>query len=233
VAGHLRSLNIDPDSVEWDAWRREDGRWTLTGEYAATRRTGSAAFTYDGPGNYVTAENDDARWLIGESLPVAHGDEARDDLSRARERRLGTVEEDELPLGDDAIELVSEPPPPVPEPVAPEPVGSEPAPQEAAPGRSAAARDDRFGADQPLEAFLDVEPAPSADAGLREEAADAAALDDEGPDEPATPSAAGSESEAEPEPEEAPAPRRPVRKSRGRASVPSWDEIMFGGGNND
>ena len=24
-------------------------------------------------------------------------------------------------------------------------------------------------------------------------------------------------------------PRRPVKKTRGRASVPSWDEIMFGG----
>src|SRR6476646_1771802 len=26
VTAHLRSLNVDPDSVEWDAWRREDGR---------------------------------------------------------------------------------------------------------------------------------------------------------------------------------------------------------------
>jgi hypothetical protein len=29
---------------------------------------------------------------------------------------------------------------------------------------------------------------------------------------------------------EPPPTRRPVKKSRGRASVPSWDEIMFGGG---
>jgi hypothetical protein len=232
VSGHLRSLNIDPDSVEWDAWRREDGRWTLTGEYAATRRSGSAAFTYDGPGNYVTAENDDARWLIGESQPVA-GDAAGDDLSRARERRLTTAGEDELPLGDDAIELVSEP--------APEPEAPEPDLREDTPGRSRPPRDDRFGADQPLEAFLDVEPDPPGEAELRDEAANAAALDDEGPDEPAASlpgtgdplDQPGSEAEPEPEPEEPPAPRRPVRKSRGRASVPSWDEIMVGGGNND
>ena len=32
--------------------------------------------------------------------------------------------------------------------------------------------------------------------------------------------------------EERPA-RRPARKGRGRASVPSWDEIMFGGGKSD
>ena len=38
--------------------------------------------------------------------------------------------------------------------------------------------------------------------------------------------------EAQPEPEKAPepeAPRKPASKRRGRASVPSWDEIMFGG----
>jgi protein required for attachment to host cells len=213
VSGHLRAENIDPASVEWDAWRREDGRWTVTGEYAATKRSGSAAFTYDGPGNYVTAENDDARWLIGELLPLAHDDdghdEGRDDLRRARERRLTTAGEDELPLGDDAIELVSEPAP-TPE----QPAGVE----------------DRFGADQPLEAFLDVEP-PADESGLREEAADAAALDDEPADAPAPDP--GSEPGPETTSEDEPASRRPVRKSRGRASVPSWDEIMFGGGKNE
>jgi hypothetical protein len=30
-----------------------------------------------------------------------------------------------------------------------------------------------------------------------------------------------------------PPSRKPVKKSRGRASVPSWDEIMFGGSNQD
>ena len=41
------------------------------------------------------------------------------------------------------------------------------------------------------------------------------------------------EPEPEPEPaaEEQPQPRRKGR--RGRASVPSWDEIMFGGGKGD
>ena len=236
VAGHLRSLNIDPDSVEWDAWRREDGRWTLSGEFAATKRSGSAAFTYDGPGNYVIADNDDAKWLIGESLPVAQSDEVRDDLRSARERRLTTVGEDELPLGADAIELVSEPAPqlvddPLDAPAEPvEPAG--PAAVATTSRRRGGQGEDRFGADQPLEAFLDVEPAPAEEAQLRDAAADAAALDDEG----AVVSDAGQDSPEAvtgPEPEEPPAPRRPVRKSRGRASVPSWDEIMFGGGKND
>ena len=92
------------------------------------------------------------------------------------------------------------------------------------------AGDDRFGADQPLEAFLDAEPAPAAEAELREQAADAAALDDEPRRAPSRP---GRSRVRRPSPRSEPAPRRPVRKSRGRASVPSWDEIMFGGGKNE
>ena len=67
-------------------------------------------------------------------------------------------------------------------------------------------------AEEPLEAFLDETP-PTDDAvvaeeaELREEAADAAAEDHE----------------------HEPPSRRAVKKTRGRASVPSWDEIMFGG----
>ena len=210
VEAFLRSVNVDPDTVEWDAWRREDGKWTLTGGFASTRRQGAAHFTYDAPGNYVTADNDDARWLLGESVEVAETAEARDDLRRARQRRLTAVE-DELPLGVDAIELVSEAPP----------------------------EDDRdrLGSEQPLEAFLTDEP-PADETELRKEAADAAALDTGSADVPP-------DSEESPEPEasdepvpaateepaaEPPPTRRPVKKSRGRASVPSWDEIMFGGG---
>ena len=118
--------------------------------------------------------------------------EPRNDLEQARQRRLTALQPadaDELPLGDDAIELVAEP---------------------------------DLGAEQPMEAFLTDEPPPAEERELREEAADAAARDTGGADQPAD----------APGDDEPPA-RRPVRKSRGRASVPSWDEIMFGGGKND
>ncbi len=126
VAFHLRSLNVDPGTVTWDAWRREDGRWSLTGDFAAGKRSGSASFVFDAPGNYVVAENDDARWLLGEQMARPVDAPARDDLSRARERRLTSVPADELPLGDDAIELVHE-----------------------------ADESASLGAEQPVEAFLD------------------------------------------------------------------------------
>ncbi|GAA2152814.1 hypothetical protein GCM10009844_36460 [Nocardioides koreensis] len=208
VAGHLRSLNVDPETVLWDAWRREDGRWSLTGEFASTRKSGHAQFTFDAPGNYVTAENDDARWLLGEVIATMRAPEPRNDLEQARQRRLSAMNPtaaEELPLGDDAIELVT---------------GS---------GTD-------LGAEQPLEAFLTEEPPPAQERELREEAADAAARDTSGAAEA---TAAQGQAPEAPAPD-APAPaddeppaRRPVRKSRGRASVPSWDEIMFGGGKSD
>jgi hypothetical protein len=176
VAAHLRAGNVDPATVAWDAWRREDGRWTLTALFETSERSGTAEFTYDAPGNYVVLDNDEARWLVGEV--VAGAAPPRDDLEQARLRRLSAVPEDEHPLGDDAIELVSH--------------------DETA----------SLGAEAPVEAFLDDSPT-SDDPRLREEAAEAAAQDDDEADEPPA--------------------RRQVQKKRGRASVPSWDEIMFGG----
>ena len=170
VEAHLRSEHIGPDVVTWDAWRREDGRWTLTAEFETRPRSGLAHFTYDMPGSYVLLDDEDARWLVGEVIATATLAAPLDDLQQARARRRVSLDDEELPLGEDAIGMVSPEPEPAPEP-APEP---------------------------------EPEPAPVAE----------------------------TEPEPEPEPEVQPEPpvRRPVRKSRGRASVPSWDEIMFGGG---
>ncbi|WP_370289070.1 septation protein SepH [Nocardioides sp.] len=88
------------------------------------------------------------------------------------------------------------------------------------------------------------EPGPSAPAAPR--TTRVSPVDDELPLGPAgTPASSGSSDAAtspaaggaadsseprrEPEVEDDAPPRRPVQKKRGRASVPSWDEIMFGG----
>ncbi|NGZ99930.1 DUF3071 domain-containing protein [Nocardioides sp. W3-2-3] len=94
VAAHLRAQGADPAEVTWDAYRRETGRWVLTGAYTAAGRTGTARFTYDAPGNYALSDNDDARWLVGEALPEPAAP-ARDDLQQVRERRLAAVPADE------------------------------------------------------------------------------------------------------------------------------------------
>ena len=199
VGSHLRSRNVDPETVAWDAWRREDGRWTLTGSYTTTGRVGAAHFSFDAPGNYVVADDDDAHWLLGEvpDESAAPAEPARDDLSDARRRRLSAVPADELPLGDDAIELVSEDPP--------REVTQDRADETAA-----------LGAEAPVEAYLDV--VPQADAAETAAEADAAGAEQE-----------AEESEDDERRQEPPS-RKPVKKTRGRASVPSWDEIMFGSG---
>jgi hypothetical protein len=190
VTGHLRSENVDPETVAWDAARREDGRWTLIGDFETTTRSGSARFTYDAPGNYVVLDNDDARWLVGELSEGGSVPEPGDDLTEARARRLTAVT-DELPLGDDAVALVSDD------------------------DRHVPLETSALGSESPVEAYLDddtptTEQAPVTDTPDEATAASEAAVPDEDP------SAA----------EEA--TTRPKRK--GRSSVPSWDEIMFGSG---
>jgi hypothetical protein len=170
ITGHLHSRNVDPEVVAWDAWRREDGRWALTGRFSVQGRDGLAELTYDQPGNFVVLDNDDARWLVGD-LPEPAA-EAEPEPGVRRLAAVPVEDADQLTLGDDILGIT----------------------------------------DEPIEAFLDTDPGAD-ESDLEAEVADAIALDED----------------PEPEPEAAPA-RRPVKKTRGRASVPSWDEIMFGPG---
>ena len=205
VGAHLRSHNVDPGVVEWDAWRREDGRWTLTGHYDIVGRSGTATFSHDARGNFVTVDDDDARWLIGEAsvpagAPGAGAGAGADDLAAARQRRLLAVGTDELPLGEDAIEMVADG------------EGADDAGTDEASAAETTMEisDPGLGSETPVEAYLDD-----------------ASADDREPDQQTSAAPRADDGE----PPAAPA-RKPARR-RGRASVPSWDEIMFGGGKND
>jgi hypothetical protein len=102
---HLSQVGVRADDVEWDAWRREDGRWTLVAQYAVAGAPRRAEFTYDQPGRYVVADNREARLLTGEASETVEGAPARRLSSVPRDGDHRTAD-DELPLGDDAIELV-------------------------------------------------------------------------------------------------------------------------------
>jgi hypothetical protein len=126
VAQRLTADDLDPEDVEWDAWRRDDGRWTLVAAYDAAGGPERAEFVYDAAGRYVTATDESSRRLVGERLtpasppatPVADAHGGPDAAPDAP---------DQMHLGDDAIELVTgrRPAPPVEE-VAPSARPAEP-----------------------------------------------------------------------------------------------------------
>ncbi|MEI2712891.1 MAG: septation protein SepH [Nocardioides sp.] len=249
VATHLSDLNLTSDSVRWDSFRREDGRWTLTGEIHAGKRKGTARFTFDAPGNFVTADNDDARWLLGEETKPA----ATSKSARSERRLAAVVSEDELPLGgaigalgDDAIQLVSEEPP---------------APPPADTRRESDSRDDVAAtadlsdtAARIRETVRRDEPADREQGGSFFDAVFSRAEEDERVDGAAavtdipvrrdqgaetdapTPDTAapdsGLDSGLDSGPDSGPEPAPRPRRKGARASVPSWDEIMFGSGPN-
>lgn len=205
VGAHLQTMYADPGSVNWDSYRRPDGRWKLTGEYETSERSGIAELIYDIPGNYVELENDDARWLTGEKLeePVPEPEPVTDDMLAARRRRA----QSSAPSAPAA--------PATPPPAAPPAPAAKPAPVDV---------------DTPLEAFLGDESPTEKQAPVPAEP-EPSAEPIAAPVEPAA-AAAAAEAPAADEPAED-ATQKPAKKSasrRKRASVPSWDEIMFGGG---
>ena len=117
--------------------------------------------------------------------PVTEEEPAADDLAAARRRRLNPAPEDELALGEDAIEMVAD--------------------EESATETTMEISDGSLGTERPAEAHLDD--APAADG-----APDPSEEREHQHDDPA-----------------AHEPKAKPAKRRGRASVPSWDEIMFGG----
>ncbi len=239
AATRLREEGVDPGSVEWDAWRRDDGRWTLVATYHHDNESRRAGFTFDQPGNFVMADDDEGRWLVGDGqFPT------RAQKEEARQLKLAPVPryEEQLPLGDDAIELVRE---------AAEIDESTsdlqatvaavrahrvaaPEPEEVTGDADWIATPDRHADDGPIRPLSTQDPhlahihhdEPDTDQAVLP------GLDPVTPDEP-SPAAgrepASAQAEAEDDPETQ-LPKRGSRKARGRASVPSWDEIMFGGG---
>lgn len=233
VRERLQQRGIDADHITWDAWRQEDLRWRVVGTLADEAGTRTAEFVFDHKARFSVAHNTDARWMIGEQAPGAPLEEEStvdldDELALLRataERRpVADAPGDDVPSatimhGDfedtselDALyDLLSG--------VSEDSV------------RIYTGLDDEpdSGAEVPIEAEVADEPEPE----------DAAAAQEQDPEpEPGT----APEPEAAPERitepvqdslmgEEAPEPKpaKQQRRRRGRAHVPSWDEIMFGG----
>lgn len=197
---HFTAVGVRADDVEWDAWRRDDGRWTVVAQYAVSGSPHRAEFTYDQPGRYVLADNEEARLLTGEALPPADPGTPGRRLSSVPNETFASRGDDELPLGDDAIEMVREP------------------------------RADATLADDVIADHANADWIAESPADVAEPAEEPTVAENETPAEELTEPTAEIPAPADEQSEE-PAPERPAKPhKKGRSSVPSWDEIMFGGG---
>jgi hypothetical protein len=221
--------SLHDEDVEWDAWRRADGRWALVATYAVGGRPRRAEFTHDQPGRYVVADNDDARIFTGElRAPDQPGAPAR-----PQARRLSSVHtQDELPLGDDAIELVRDPAPVPPAQQA----------TEAAVDPTADTADADWLADPvptPEDVPLIEEPVADAPPDQPvgepvEEPYHADPVEEPVVEEPVVEEPVAQDPVAEDPSDDAGSEdtvevKQASSRRKGRSSVPSWDEIMFGG----
>jgi len=66
VDERLQKRGVDIDTVDWDAYRQENGRWTVTARYSSGEAQRSAVFSFDLQGRFSVPDNDEARWLVGE-----------------------------------------------------------------------------------------------------------------------------------------------------------------------
>lgn len=85
VGDRLASRGLSSVDVTWDAWRGSDRLWTLRASYRSGSALHEAVFRYDPVGRFSIAVNDEARWLIGESAPTPSPDLPRHTSTRPRE----------------------------------------------------------------------------------------------------------------------------------------------------
>ncbi|WP_104818574.1 septation protein SepH [Kitasatospora sp. MMS16-BH015] len=67
VAERLALRGAEKDTERWDSWRRDDGTWEVILSYRADGEGRSASWSYDPPRRLVQPNDDEARALIGET----------------------------------------------------------------------------------------------------------------------------------------------------------------------
>lgn len=233
ISDRLRARSLDPDTVEWDAWREADLRWRVVGTLEDEVGPRVAEFRFDPKARFSVADNADARWMIGEEV-TGSGDpdnentiDFDDELALVRATQdTGTpaaIPGDEVPISDDyadahtselddLYDMLSG----VSEDSVRIYVGLEDESGEQTQGTGAAEDEFDVGVDELVADLLTEDeelPADERSPGLVPESEDSAAQPQQDTliDEPETES-------------------KPKKSSRRRrAQIPSWDEIMFGG----
>lgn len=66
VIARLAPMGVDSDSLSWNAWRIDDGTWTIDLSYPNRDGHGSATWNFDLNRRSVTATNENGRWMLGQ-----------------------------------------------------------------------------------------------------------------------------------------------------------------------
>lgn len=209
VRSRLEGHQVADGSIDWDSWLHSDGRWLVRLAYSANGHDRAATWLYDPARRQVEPADDEARWLTEE-------ERAAPQTPRARPQRLAAVpaEQPDAQVGQhDTVPLSARRRPrAVPDTA----VDDTPADDASADGMPA---DDMPADDKPGVQRTRRATETAATRGERPaDRPDEAAATDEPPTAPAI----------------RPAARTTGRARTGkRATVPSWDEILFGGPKRD
>ncbi|WP_434581925.1 septation protein SepH [Carbonactinospora thermoautotrophica] len=69
VTERLRRHGVDPETLRWDSWRRDNGCWEVLLEYELDGQRHSARWTFDPPRRLVMPGDENAHVLTGDQPP--------------------------------------------------------------------------------------------------------------------------------------------------------------------
>jgi hypothetical protein len=229
VAEWVSSYDVDPETIAWDAWRRDDGRWIVSARWQVQQSEREARFTFDPTGRSVVPDNDEAKAVAGERAAKAAEPEPTPPAPTGP-ARLSVVTDYAEPATPqpDSADVSPEESPALGEedsqPTVPVPITSHRAAQDA---RRLHSDGRPPGRDEHPDPWSPEREEPTSDRLRLTDLASRVEVEEKAePKEPVAARAAGGD--VAPAQSDEPV-RRPKRSSRSkRPSVPSWDEIMFG-----
>lgn len=211
VTDRLATRGVDPASLSWDAAREGTGPWMVLARFRVGDEEREARWTFDASARTVAADEDEARWLSETEL----------DEATVPRRHLSAVR-------DVVFDFQGQ---------HPTPREPEPAPEPSPEAATEQLLDDLRGRRGVRQAVDEEDDGEEFEGFGPQHAFDFARLEADVPG--AHPADADPEQEARilvvptaaPQPETEPEPEQDTerpRSRRGRAKVPSWDEIVFG-----
>lgn len=246
VAERLAQREVEPGEVSWDAWRADDGSWTVTLDFTAGTKPRQARWTFNPTVRHLTAQDDEARWLTDEEPDASSAGSPSISGRRLIPVREGSSRDHVFDVeATGAVRAVNEDPPAVD-------LLDTLRERRGRRSRPMTEEEERAGAPDPVREAIDSllsraealgEPPAAHPARSRPHDArdgellvlpEMEALDLDEPE--LAPALEGSSAErpsgkGRKDPGDGgggSGPRRPANRKQRRASVPSWDDIVFG-----